>query len=148
MDAGSDLAWGSQGMASLVQHSTLTRIAQGLGVVGGLCQIGAGCHRILVGSRQHDRSQIKLGMLDVAGGALWLGWDLAGFSNPWFIGGYAAVMVGREAYDNRDALKTLGRRAGEKVRCAYGACKQRIKEIFHPRQAPRGTLRHLAAGLD
>ncbi len=122
LDAASDLAWGAQGLSD----GLLGKAALGLGVVGALCQTAAGCRRIYKGWKEHDRAKVKLGALDLAGGLTWLGWDLAGTSNPYFLGAYAGIMIAREGYANRDALKAFAKRGVEKIRCVGRACARGI----------------------
>jgi len=150
LDAASDLAWGVQGSINMGTAGTglIGNMATGFGVVGAVCQTAAGCRRLYKGWKEHDRSKMKLGALDVAGGLTWLGWDVAGWSNPYFLGAYAGLMVTREVYANKDAIKAFGQRTAEKVRCAYGACKRQVASgAAWVKQGVGNTLRSLSAGL-
>jgi hypothetical protein len=134
LDAGSDLAWGLRGLSTYAAGAGAStgwlHAAQGLGAVGALCQVGAGSCRIRLGLERHDRSLVRIGALDLAGGLLSLSWNLLGVSSPWLIGAYAATMAVREIYANREPLKAFARRAGQKVRCTVGRCKAFATSTF------------------
>jgi len=121
LDAAGDLAWGVEGMLefSPVLGSKLGRFAPMVGTIGGICQTGAGLRRIWTGVRERDWCKVKLGALDTVSGGLWLAWDLFGVENPLVVGGFVGLMVGREAYANRDAIKA--RRWGARPRTASAA---------------------------
>jgi hypothetical protein len=76
-------------------------VGLGLGIVGSSMQTVVGLMRVQRGVSSSDQSMIKLGLLDVGGGLLWLTWDLLGARQPLFIGSYILVKAGREAYANR-----------------------------------------------
>jgi hypothetical protein len=67
--------------------------------------MSAGVLRIQRGIRQRDKHDVKLGTLDVGGGILWAALDVAAWANPLVLGSYVVLMVGREAYANKDALR-------------------------------------------
>ncbi len=105
LDASSDFAWGVQGVTYLTAAPAAARIAASLGLVGAAVQISSGVLRITRGIRLRDGRAVKLGALDLSGGLLWAGWDVVGFGNPLFLGSYVVLMVGREAYANKEALQ-------------------------------------------
>jgi len=107
LDAASDLAWGAQGILYLTKSWAAMRAGTLLGLIGAATQTLVGVHRIRLGLERRDLPTIALGALDVAGGCLWLGWDVAGFGQPSYVITYIALMVGREAYANREALRAL-----------------------------------------
>ena len=104
LDASGDLAWGGQGLSYLAA-SPATALITGLGLVGAAAQMSAGVMRIARGVSLRDPQALKLGGLDLGGGILWAALDVAGWSNPFVLGSYVVLMVGREAYANKDALK-------------------------------------------
>jgi hypothetical protein len=124
-DRSTDLAFGLRGLsiyaAGAGASTAWQHLAQGLGATGGLCQIGGGVCRIRLGLAQHDRSLLRLGALDVGVGVLSVGWSLASAS-PWLIGAYVAAVAGREAYANRELLKSWG----QKIGCFYDRCRARL----------------------
>jgi hypothetical protein len=123
LDAGSDLAWGAQGLLYLSSSSSAAQaLSIGLGVTGALAQTTVGVLRIHQGVKQRDRSLITLGALDLGGGLLWLGCDLLGWEQALFIGGYVVLMIAREAYANREAVARLGTRARRAAQGAYAEC--------------------------
>jgi hypothetical protein len=106
LDAGGDLAWGAQGISYMtVSSPTITTLTTGLGFVGAVVQMSAGVLRIQRGVRTKDAHDVKLGALDVGGGILWAALDVAAWGNPLVLGSYVVLMVGREAYANKDALR-------------------------------------------
>jgi hypothetical protein len=105
LDAGSDLMWGAQGLSYLVSSPGVATLATGFGFVGAVAQISSGALRVARGIRRRDAETVKLGALDLGGGALWAGWDIAGWGNPLFLASYVLLMVGREAYANKDAVR-------------------------------------------
>ena len=75
--------------------------------------------------------------LDMANGAAWLGWDVAGLSNPYFLGATVGLIAAREACENRDALRAFGKRVGARVTHGASWIKERTGS----------PLRAMAAGL-
>lgn len=119
LDAANDLAWGLQGLAGLSfpDWATAQAAALGLGIAGAAAQTGVGLLRIGRGIRDRDGPSLKLGLLDLGGGLLWLGWDLVGLQQPLYVGSYVVLMIAREAYANRTEVAGLmgrlrGRAAG------------------------------------
>jgi hypothetical protein len=104
LDAGSDLLWGAQGLSYLSSSSSIATFALGLGFVGAVAQMSSGALRIARGIQRRESETVKLGALDLGGGALWAGWDVAGWGNPLFLASYVLLMVGREAYANKEAV--------------------------------------------
>ena len=105
LDSANNIAWGGQGLMYLVPDSLgALQLGLGLGLVGSAMQTAVGLMRLRHGLVGQDQSQVKLGLLDVGGGLLWLAWDLVGARQPIFIGAYIAVKAGREAYANRKAF--------------------------------------------
>ena len=100
-DAAGDLAWGAQGLLTLSSAPGAAVAAVGLGIVGAAAQAAVGIQRIKTGIVRGDRSVATLGVLDLGGGLLWLGWEVLGWQQPLFVGSYVVLMVGREAYANR-----------------------------------------------
>lgn len=119
LDAGGDLAWGTQGLLYLSSSSRVGKVAASIGVVGATVQLAAGVVRIKRGIARQDGKMIKLGALDLAGGLLWLGWDLIGWEQPLFVASYVVLMVGREAYANKEALAEYGGKVKGRTRQAY-----------------------------
>ena len=103
-DAVGDLAWGAQGLLTLAASSRAATAAVGLGIVGAAAQTAVGLQRIKTGIVRGDRSVATLGALDLGGGLLWLGWEVLGWDQPLFVGSYVVLMVGREAYANREVV--------------------------------------------
>jgi hypothetical protein len=111
------MAWGGQGLSHLVPSTLgVSAVGLGLGLVGSAMQTGAGLIRVQRGLRASDASMVKLGLLDVGGGLLWLGWDLLGARQPLFIASYMLAKIGREAYANREALHRARVSLGRRVR--------------------------------
>ncbi|MBI5185491.1 MAG: tetratricopeptide repeat protein [Nitrospinae bacterium] len=122
MDAGSDLAWGTQGLLYLYSSSAVaSTLARGLGIFGAAVQTTIGFLRIRQGLSERDGSLAKLGGLDLGGGFLWLCWDLLGWDQPLFIGGYVLLMIGREVYANRQIFDAWRQRAGKRGQRECGA---------------------------
>jgi hypothetical protein len=117
LDASGDLAWGAQGLTYITAAPAAARLVAGLGLVGAAAQMSAGVMRIARGVSLRDMQALKLGGLDLSGGMLWAALDVAGWSNPVILGSYVVLMVGREAYANRDALRKswLSRRSFKRV---------------------------------
>jgi hypothetical protein len=105
LDASGDFAWGAQGLSYITAAPATARFVAGLGLVGAAAQMSAGVMRIARGVSLRDMQALKLGGLDLSGGILWAALDVAGWSNPVVLGSYVVLMVGREAYANRDALR-------------------------------------------
>jgi hypothetical protein len=121
LDASGDLAWGAQGLTYIAAAPATARLVAGLGLVGAAAQMSAGVMRIARGVSLRDTQALKLGGLDLSGGILWAALDVAGWSNPVVLGSYVVLMVGREAYANRDALRKswlTRRRTGHGLRVA------------------------------
>jgi hypothetical protein len=105
LDASGDFAWGAQGLTYIAAAPAAARWVAGLGLVGAAAQMSAGVMRIARGVSLRDMQALKLGGLDLSGGILWAALDVAGWSNPVILGSYVVLMVGREAYANKDALR-------------------------------------------
>jgi hypothetical protein len=105
LDAGGDLAWGVQGLSYLTVTPSVATLTTGLGFVGAVVQMSSGVLRITRGVRVKDTHSMKLGALDIGGGILWAALDVAAWGNPIVLGSYVVLMVGREAYANKDALR-------------------------------------------
>ena len=105
LDAAGDLAWGLQGLSYLTVTTTAVRWTAGVGFVGAVVQMSAGMLRISHGVRVRDSEALKLGTLDLGGGMLWAALDVAAWASPLALAGFVVLMVGREAYANRDALR-------------------------------------------
>jgi len=116
LDAGNDLAWGTQGLLYLSSAPLASKVGLGFGLVGSLAQSWVGARRISRGWREHDGEELKLGALDLGGGLLWLSWDVAGVGSPIFVASYVAVMIGREAYVSRAALKRFGAKLAHRIK--------------------------------
>jgi hypothetical protein len=129
LDASGDLAWGAQGLSYIAAVPEATRFVAGLGLVGAAAQMSAGVMRIARGVSLRDPQALKLGGLDLSGGILWAALDVAGWSNPVVLGTYVVLMVGREAYANKDALRKswLSRRSFKRVKGPVGMAAQRLK---------------------
>ena len=112
LDAANDLAWGGQGVLYLIYSATAKKIAVGLGCLGAVAQLYVGARRIRQSLADGDQQKMKLGVLDLGGGLLWLGWDLGGLGQPLVVGSYVVLMVAREAYASRSGLKRLMQRMG------------------------------------
>jgi hypothetical protein len=148
LDAGGDFAWGLQGLLYLGSSTAQAgKAVVGFGVAGALVQTSAGVIRIKRGIERHDGEMVKLGALDLAGGLLWLGWDLIGWQQPLFVASYVVLMVGREAYANKQALKKLGNRVANDARDKYAAACESVvtdlKQVMAElrRRSDRGALR-------
>jgi hypothetical protein len=105
LDASGDLAWGAQGLSYLSASPAVATVTTGLGFVGAVVQMSAGVLRIQRGIRLRNTHELKLGTLDVGGGILWAALDVAAWGNPLVLGSYVVLMVGREAYANKNALR-------------------------------------------
>jgi hypothetical protein len=114
LDASGDLAWGAQGLSYIAAAPATARLVVGLGLVGAAAQMSAGVMRIVRGVSLRDKQALKLGGLDLSGGILWAALDVAGWSNPLVLGSYVVLMVGREAYANKDALRKSWRNSWRK----------------------------------
>jgi hypothetical protein len=111
LDATGDLAWGIQALSYITAAPTAAKLTAGLGFVGAVVQMSAGMLRITQGVRTRDGQLVKLGTLDVGGGVLWAALDVAAWGNPLVLGSYIVLMVGREAYANKDAILRKLRRS-------------------------------------
>jgi hypothetical protein len=105
LDATGDLAWGVQGLSYLTAGQAAVRLTAGFGFVGAVVQMSAGMLRISHGIRIRDTESLKLGTLDVGGGMLWAALDVAAWASPLALAGFVVLMVGREAYANKEALR-------------------------------------------
>jgi hypothetical protein len=105
LDAVADLAWGVQGFLYVTGAARVASLTMGMGFIGAAARISVGARRIRTGIRERDPQAVKLGTLDVGAGILWAALDVAGLGHPVVLGSYVVVMVGREAYANRDALR-------------------------------------------
>ena len=105
LDAVADLAWGVQGFSYVTGAARVASLTAGMGLVGAAARMSVGALRIRRGIRLGDRRAVKLGTLDLGAGILWAALDVAGFGHPLVLGSYVVMMVGREAYANRDALR-------------------------------------------
>lgn len=131
LDAANNIAWGGQGLMYLVPSSAgALQIGLGLGLVGSAMQTAVGLMRVGRGLRSSDHSMVKLGLLDVGGGLLWLGWDLAGVRQPLFISAYIVAKAGREAYANREALAGLLDSIKGKALSAYRRTTSALEEVW------------------
>jgi len=118
IDAASDIAWGVQGLLYLSRSAAAQAASVVLGLAGAAAQTSVGVLRIRRGLRSSQAAEVKLGVLDLGGGLLWLGWDLIGWSQPIFIGTYVVLMVGREAYANKRLATALGGTLAEEAQRA------------------------------
>jgi hypothetical protein len=131
MDAANDLAWGVQGLLYLSSSSSVVqKLSTTLGFAGALTQTTVGIMRIQQGLKEHDRSKVTLGVLDLSGGMLWMGWDLLAWEQPLFVGSYVVLMVAREAYANKEILGELGAKTKKRVQKAYGHCEEHLNRLF------------------
>jgi hypothetical protein len=105
LDAAADLAWGVQGFSYVTGAARVASLTTGMGFVGAAARISVGALRIRRGARMGDMQAMKLGTLDVGAGILWAALDVAGLGHPLVLGSYVVMMVGREAYAHRDALR-------------------------------------------
>jgi hypothetical protein len=120
LDATGDLAWGVQGISYLTAAPATAVMTAGLGFVGAVVQMSAGLLRITQGIRVRDPHTVKLGTLDVGGGMLWAALDVASWGNPLVLGTYVVLMVGREAYASKEALRKSWRSPPRLLRAANG----------------------------
>ena len=123
LDASSDFAWGAQGLLYLSSMPAATVVAVGLGVAGAAAQTVVGLRRIKNGVVLRDRSMTTLGALDVGGGLLWLGWDLLGWEQPLIVGSYVLLMIGREAYANKEAVLEIVQSVKEEAKLEFSAAR-------------------------
>jgi hypothetical protein len=107
LDAAADLAWGVQGFSYVTGAARIAPLTTGMGFVGAAARMSVGVVRIRRGVRTGDKQSVKLGALDLGAGILWGALDVAGWSHPVVLGSYVAMMVGREAYANKDALREV-----------------------------------------
>jgi hypothetical protein len=105
LDAAADLAWGVQGFSYVTGAARVATLTTAMGFVGAAARISVGVVRIRRGVRTGDKQAVKLGTLDLGAGILWGALDVAGWSHPVVLGSYVAMMVGREVYANREALR-------------------------------------------
>jgi hypothetical protein len=105
LDATADLAWGAQGFSYVTGATRAAAFTTGLGFVGAAVRMSAGVVRIRRGLRSRNLQTVKLGTLDLGVGMLWGALDVAGLGHPVVLGSYVVMMVGREAYANREALR-------------------------------------------
>jgi hypothetical protein len=149
LDAIGDLAWGIEGVTNLgfPGSAAISNFGIGVGVVGGMCQAAVGCRRISQGIKEHKRDKIVLGALDLASGALWVGWNFGSF-HPAIYGSYIALTLGREAWAHKDQLKALGQKVKAKTECALGTCKRAASTALAGLREKVGSpLRAIAASL-
>ncbi|MEI6666959.1 MAG: hypothetical protein WCP29_02300 [Acidobacteriota bacterium] len=131
MDAGGDITWGVQGLLYLSSSApTVTRVALGFGLVGAATQTTVGAMRIKEGLAQQDLSKLKLGALDLGGGLLWIGWDLLAWEQPLFIGSYILLMVGREAYANRDVVEAWPDKVQHRVKASCAEAYSAAADVW------------------
>jgi hypothetical protein len=107
LDASADLAWGVQGFSYVTGAARVAPLTTGMGFVGAAARMSVGVVRIRRGMRTGDTQAMKLGALDLGAGILWGALDVAGWSHPVVLGSYVAMMVGREAYANKDTLREV-----------------------------------------
>jgi hypothetical protein len=105
LDATADLAWGAQGFSYITGATRAASLTTGLGLVGAVVRMSVGVLRIRRGLQRSNPQTVKLGTLDLGVGMLWGALDVAGLGHPLVLGSYVALMVGREAYANKDALR-------------------------------------------
>jgi hypothetical protein len=105
LDAVADLAWGVQGFSYVTGAARIASLTTAMGFVGAAARVSVGALRIRSGIRERDTQAVKLGTLDLGAGILWAALDVAGLGHPVVLGGYVVMMVGREAYANRDAIR-------------------------------------------
>jgi hypothetical protein len=105
LDAVADFAWGVQGFTYITGAARVASVTAGMGFVGAAARMSVGALRIWTGIRERDTQAVKLGTLDLGAGTLWAALDVAGLGHPLVLGSYVVMMVGREAYANRDALR-------------------------------------------
>jgi hypothetical protein len=162
MDAVGDLAWGLEGAFefSPIFSNGLGKLAPIVGTIGGFCQTGVGLRRIWRGVKQRDWCKVKLGGLDLASGVLWLAWDLFGVENPVTVCGFVGLMIGREVYANRGAIKASFKHGAKKLKRGIRRTKARARLMRRKvrkwrdhrrdqRQQRRlSNLRQLGSGLD
>ena len=131
LDAANNIAWGGQGLMYLAP-STLGawEVALGLGLVGSAMQTAVGVMRVRRGLLASDLPTVKLGMLDVGGGLLWLAWDLVGARHPVFISAYIVAKAGREAYANREACLGFLASIKDKALSTYREASSALETIW------------------
>ena len=105
LDAAADLAWGVQGFSYVTGAARIAGLTTGMGFVGAAARMSVGTLRIRSGIRERDMHAVKLGTLDLGAGILWGALDVAGLGHPAVLASYVVMMVGREAYANREALR-------------------------------------------
>jgi hypothetical protein len=105
LDAVNSFSWGTQALCYLASSAAVHTAAMGFGLVGAATQAVVGVRRIKQGLAEDDRRLTGLGALDVGSGVVWF----AGTAMYWplFLGSYALMMIGREAYVNDRAVKGL-----------------------------------------
>jgi hypothetical protein len=107
LDSAADLAWGVQGFSYVTGAARVASLTQGMGFVGAAARTSVGVLRIRQGVRTRDPETVKLGTLDLGAGILWGALDVVGWSHPLVLGSYVVMMVGREAYANRETLQRV-----------------------------------------
>lgn len=148
IDAASDLAWGVQGLLYLSESASAQAVSIALGFAGAAAQSVAGVLRIRRGRLAARSAEVKLGLLDLGGGLLWLAWDVIGWSQPVFVGTYMLLVVGREAYANKDAVASLtgtlaaetGRSITDVAAAAGVACRE-VVDLAHRVRALAARVR-------
>lgn len=149
LDAAGDLLWGIEGSLEFAPafKNSLGKLAPLVGALGGLCQSAVGIRRIVRGIRLGDRPMVKLGLLDFASGQLWLAWDVLKWDNPLVIGGFVGLMIGREAYANRQALAGFAKKKVRTLRRQVRRTAVRVRRLRRRAAERVNLLRRLAGSL-
>jgi hypothetical protein len=99
------------------------------GLFGAATQAVVGVRRIRQGIVEEDRRLTGLGALDLGSGAVWF----AGTAMYWpvFLGTYAALMIGREAYVNDTAVMGLLQVVKDEVREDLASAREVVLDAAH-----------------
>jgi len=131
VDRAASASWGIQaGLQTSVKAfhlgKTATKIAAGLGVVGGVLETGLGIKRVIDGKKSGDKEKLKIGLLDIGTGVTWAissAFIPPPFGSILFLG--AALL--KTGYINRKAVKKASGKIARKIK---GWVKKKFKDPY------------------
>ena len=137
LDAINSLAWGTQAIFYLSSAASAHAAAVGFGLAGAATQAVVGVRRIREGMAEGDRRLTQLGALDLGSGAVWFAGTA--FSWPLFLGAYALLMIGREAYVNDEAVRKVLQAAKNELRQELASARGAVAETADLLRQALGT---------
>lgn len=150
-DRAASAGWGIQASLQMSvkvfnMGKTATKIAAGLGVVGGVLETGLGIKRVVTGKKTGDKEKIKIGLLDIGTGVTWA---ISSAFIPPPLG--SALFIGatllKTGYMNREKVKKSAGKVAGAAKKLKGWAKKIFKDPYKKVKPKTATIPYHGYGL-